>query len=117
MARPRPEPPASRERASSRRVKRWKTRVRSAAGIPDPVVADGEFDGAAAFAQGHPDLLFGMAAGVVQQIAYDAAQRLGVAPYPPARDPPGVDVRPGQGALPADLGQHHLVQVDDARSL
>ena len=40
MARPRPEPPASRARASSRRVNRWKTRSRSGLGDAGAVVGD-----------------------------------------------------------------------------
>ena len=45
IERPSPRPPASRARPSSSRVNRSNTRSRSSAGMPGPVVVDGELDG------------------------------------------------------------------------
>ena len=71
IARPSPLPPASSERASSRRVNGSKMRSRISAGIGRAVVGDGELDVVAAGGDVDGDRRRGVALGVVEQVAHD----------------------------------------------
>ena len=78
MARPSPLPPASSERASSRRMNGSKMRSSSSAGIGGPSLATTRLTTLASCRQRHRDLRRRVTFGVVEQVAHHAHDGVGV---------------------------------------
>ena len=112
IARPSPVPPASRVRASSRRVKRSKMCSRSSAGMPAPSSLTVSRTRPSISSSVTVTVRGGVTLGVVEQVADRSAELAAVADRLRADTPLRVDVDPAALAQPARLAQHDVVEVD-----
>ena len=112
--RPRPLPPSSRERASSRRTKRLQHPLAFGFGDARAVVVDGQHDVVAEIGESDVDPARRVPGGVFAEVAHHPAQRVGIALHPRRGHPRGVHPLRGRRAEPMPFLERQVVEVDRA---